>query len=407
MAAGFTAFLMHLLNLLSLLSLTIAAPLTGSSSSPSQTTTTLQRLLQSSKTTKQDDFYKPPTGFETKPPGTILQYRPVPGNLTFDNKKPVFPKAAWQLLYRTQNSVGAPIANIVTVLVPYNAKKTNLFVYDWFSLSPSPLCLPSVGMQIGGRADNEDIQAQFLVPVFALNEGWYVSIADDGGPQAGFSSGPLAAYAILDSIRAVKSSGNITGISSDPITTMYGYSASGNAVSWATELQPAYAPELKVAGAAVGGITPNVTFLMETANGKPWSMFGPPTVMGLSHEFSNLSHWLDENLLPDKAAEFRRVENQCFRSFYDMQNIDFGGYLRGGLSAFLTGVPLSVMEHAGIQGMHGTPRIPWYLFHSAGDDASPIEEVDKLYAKHCANGATIQVSYMLRIHTSVNSLDSH
>lgn len=85
-----------------------------------------------------DPFYKPPPGWETKVPGSILASRPVPNPLTLNNAKAIKPKGAWQLLYRTQNSVGEPEATVVTVLEPYNAKKHNLFVYHFFSVCHRP-----------------------------------------------------------------------------------------------------------------------------------------------------------------------------------------------------------------------------------------------------------------------------
>jgi len=84
---------------------------------------------------KQDAFYNTVSGFEKQKPGTILSHRRVPGPITLDNKNPILPKNAWQIQYRTQNSVGEPEQTMVTVLEPYNAKPGNLFVYHFFSVS--------------------------------------------------------------------------------------------------------------------------------------------------------------------------------------------------------------------------------------------------------------------------------
>ena len=71
-----------------------------------------------------------------------------------------------------------------------------------------------------------------MIIVAALNQGWYVSVADDTGVQAAFGSGLHSGYTTLDSIRAVKQSGHFTGIHSDPTITMNGYSGGALAVSW-------------------------------------------------------------------------------------------------------------------------------------------------------------------------------
>jgi hypothetical protein len=77
----------------------------------------------------EDPFYKPPKGFESAALGSILRYRPAPRSITLDNKRPIRPKDAWQILYKTQNSVNEPEATVVTLLVPFKAKQDNLFVY--------------------------------------------------------------------------------------------------------------------------------------------------------------------------------------------------------------------------------------------------------------------------------------
>jgi hypothetical protein len=46
------------------------------------------------------------------------------------------------------------------------------------------------------------------------------------------ASGLQAGYAQLDGFRAVKQSGNITGLHSDLTITMYGYSGGGVSVAW-------------------------------------------------------------------------------------------------------------------------------------------------------------------------------
>jgi hypothetical protein len=84
-----------------------------------------------------DEWYRPSPGFEQKKPGEILKWRDVPNGLSVDNKKTLKLEGAWQIQYRTTNSVGEPDATVVTVLAPKNAKKDSLFVYHWFSVSCS------------------------------------------------------------------------------------------------------------------------------------------------------------------------------------------------------------------------------------------------------------------------------
>jgi hypothetical protein len=88
---------------------------------------------------KPDLFYHPPVGFEKTAPGTILRYRRVPRPISLTNVTPVRPKGAWQIQYRTQNSIGEPEANIMTVLEPWNAKPGHVFVEGFFVVSIKPI----------------------------------------------------------------------------------------------------------------------------------------------------------------------------------------------------------------------------------------------------------------------------
>lgn len=133
-----------------------------------------------------DDFYIPHPEYVTAKPGEILKWRPAPRPITLISFSPIRPKAAWQIQYRTQNSVGEPEATVVTVLVPYNAKPDSLFVQSFFTDSAFYQCNPSYALQMGNREDNVFTQMQTMVVIAALNQGWFVAVADDAGPQAAF-----------------------------------------------------------------------------------------------------------------------------------------------------------------------------------------------------------------------------
>jgi len=89
-----------------------------------------------------DPFYKPPNGFERFQPGDIIRWRPVPSPVTLDNTYAIRMSKTMQILYRTQNSVGEPIATVMTVLIPYRAKYDHVMGFGYFSVSrPSKLSI--------------------------------------------------------------------------------------------------------------------------------------------------------------------------------------------------------------------------------------------------------------------------
>jgi len=172
-------------------------------------------------------------------------------------------------------------------------------------------CNPSIALQTGSRLGNAFTTLQTANIIAALDQGWIVSVADDGGPQAAFPSGLQAGQATLDSLRAVKQSGNITGVDADPIITLTGYSGGGLTSEWTAGLQPTYAPDVNIVGIALGGLVPNISASTEYVNGRLFSSLGPPGIVGLSHDYQNLSTWLDENLVPSTKAKFMRAGSQC------------------------------------------------------------------------------------------------
>ncbi|TID27566.1 hypothetical protein E6O75_ATG00333 [Venturia nashicola] len=339
-----------------------------------------------------DDFYKPPPGFEATAPGTILKHRPVPNPLTLNNKDAIKPKAAWQFLFRTQNSLGKPIATVTTIIQPHGPPKpNNLFGYNFFSDASYNGCNPSVTMQTGAREDNLFNQAQVGMIVAALGRGFYVIVTDDGGPQAAFAAGLQSGYAQIDGFRAAKQSGNITGLGPDPIITMFGYSGGGVTAAWTTEVLSFYGSDVKIAGAALGGLVPNMTLGVEIYNKGERAKLTPPALLGLSHDYPNMSTWLTENLIPETAAEFRKADSQCFDSNEKQFAFqDIGKYFKRGWRSILDDpVPRSVMHSGATMGARAVPNVPWYLYETIWDDAAPVEVVDALADRYCRAGMSI------------------
>jgi len=190
----------------------------------------------------------------------------------------------------------------------------------------------------------------------------------------------------------VLNSGFLTGIPDNPVITLNGYSGSASAVAWATELHPTYAPELKIEGAAIGGLTANLTDSIRVPTSYNYAYLGIPTTLGLAHGYKNLSQWLNENLKPETKAEFMAAETQCFISnekFYS--NSSFDNYFKRGRQSLLSDeAPLAAIRAAGVLGNRSTPRVPWYLYGAVHDKLAPAGPVWDLYQKHCSNGARIE-----------------
>jgi hypothetical protein len=211
-----------------------------------------------------DPWYGAPEDINSVAPGGIYKWRVAPRRLSLDNVYPLTSGPMYQIQYRTQTAAGTPIANVMTVITPENPKFDHVSLHIYFSDSPSPNFNPSLEMTL--REGHPVIfSKQQLGPIVsALKEGWIAVVPDDNGPHASFPSGPTMAYATLDSLRAVLQSQDITGVQPDALITMNGYSGGGIAAAWLAELQGTYAPEVEIAGIALGGLVPDFSFLART-----------------------------------------------------------------------------------------------------------------------------------------------
>lgn len=200
----------------------------------------------------EDPWYTAPYEFENEAPGTILRVRPAPGNLT---KITGNCSAAYNILYRTTGSAYNPTWAVTTLFVPQNKSATGSLLsyqipYDTVDVDASP----SYAMYTSVDSDVSD----------SLGKGWFVNVPDYEGPLASFTAGVLSGHATIDSVRSVLSGSSRFGLSANTSYALWGYSGGALASEWAAELQVQYAPELNFSGAALGGLTPNVTSVLYT-----------------------------------------------------------------------------------------------------------------------------------------------
>lgn len=339
-----------------------------------------------------DPFYAPPAGYESAAPGAILRSRPVPNPLALGTVVPINIQGAYQLLFRSTDSLGNPQAAVTTVIVPHNADPTKLLSYQiaedaaWINCAPSYVLQKSSTFANGGTSPIE-----LLLIIAALDQGWIVNTPDYEGPQAAFTSGIQAGQATLDSVRAALASGSITGVSSSATYQMWGYSGGSLASEWAAELQPSYAPELNFAGVALGGLIPNITSVLGTINKGLFAGLGPAGILGLTHAYPDLATYVDSNLDPAKAADFKKTESICLdEDILDYALQDLFSYFTVGEAILNDPIPQAVLAATGQMGTHGTPKMPIFIYKAVFDEVSVIADTDAVVKKLCSQGAQIQ-----------------
>ncbi|RAL12633.1 LIP-domain-containing protein [Aspergillus homomorphus CBS 101889] len=339
----------------------------------------------------QDPFYSAPNGFESTLPGTILRLRPAPGNLT----ALVNASAAYNVVYRTTNSQYHPTWAVTTVFIPNSPSTgsdnlTSLLSYQIAYDSNDLDASPSYAMYSSPPVDIS----------LALSQGWFVNVPDYEGPLASFTAGVQSGHATLDSIRSIlysSSNPRVTVFNAvKPATTrtaLWGYSGGALASEWAAELQGQYAPELTLAGAALGGLTPNVTSVLDTVSGTLSAGLVPEAVLGLASQYPETYEFLVSQL--HATGPYNRTTFLAARDLTLAQaQLVFAGqdifnYFVNGSAAFADPIVQRALNRDGYMGYHGVPQLPIYAYKAIHDEVSPIRDTDALLTRYCGVGANI------------------
>ncbi|POR36843.1 Secretory lipase family protein [Tolypocladium paradoxum] len=344
-----------------------------------------------------DPFYDVPSGIDKLKPGSILKHRKPPSPLAaFGEKIDNLVKESHQILYRTTDTLGNATATVLTLLVPPNADYGKILSFQAAEDAASIDCAPSFGYQLESTKypllNSATMQLQLLLAEAALDKGWVVISADSEGPKGAYPADKLAAYATLDGIRAAVNSAPFTGIKKNPRLSLWGYSGGGSVTLLATELQPAYAPELKIAGAALGGVAAGMSNLSDTiyqTNKGPVAGFIPITLLGLAAQYPELGNLIDKHLKPQYRDTFYKPLIQCLEA--NKATFMFGD-IAGMFDDpdFIYTNPTLAKIANDMGQSNGVPKVPLFWYHYVQDQLIPIKNADTTVEKYCAEGVTIE-----------------
>ncbi|MCP2341392.1 lipase family protein [Actinomadura rupiterrae] len=329
----------------------------------------------------QDPFYAAPANIGTYAPGQIVATRPVTpavGYLAWQVK-------AWQISYRTSDSHGAPELAVTSLLVPTGAW-TGQGARPVVSLqaaedSTGTQCSPSYDLDSNSSFSSTNaVQAEQMLVM-----GWAVAEPDFEGPKSVFMGGLQAGHAVLDGIRAVRNFGQ-AGIGTGNRWGLYGYSGGAEATGWAAQLQPSYAPEIKLAGAAMGGTPADPAAVARSLDGGPSAGFEAAAAASLEAEYPEAG--ISGLLNAQGVTALRESRGQCIGTllakFKGMKLADYS----------TVPDPLAVPSVAKVlkENTLGAtpPATPIYDYHSNADEIVPVGQDDTLVHDWCAAGATVQ-----------------
>lgn len=341
---------------------------------------------------EKDPFYVPPEGYEDKKPGTILRHRKVPNPIAAFGLIPVKLAGAYHVLYRTQDNYGKPAASVTTILIPNNADLTKVLSYQVAEDAASPNCGPSYALQLesatGGKLGTIVTQAELILMSAGLENGWVVTTPDFEGTRGAFLANHRAGFAVLDGIRATFASTEFTGIKSGATVTMWGYSGGSLASGFAAELQPSYAPELKIAGAALGGTVPQIAPVLDAVNKAASAGLVAGGIHGLAHEYPEINEILKTELVADKKEEFMKAAKQCFMANnQDYKNKDMYAYMKDPDVVKRPEV-VKILEFNSMG--HKNPTLPLFVYKAKKDEISELEHTEALVTGYCDAGTSVQ-----------------
>jgi pimeloyl-ACP methyl ester carboxylesterase len=205
----------------------------------------------------------------------------------------------------------------------------------------------------------------------------------------------MSGHATIDSVRAVLKSGHGLAGKRNVRYAMTGYSGGAIASQWAAELAVQYAPEMKFAGMAIGGVPVDIIAILIACTGQICARFFPAAMVGLTSQFPEMQAYLVSQLKtsgPYNATTFMSVRNvSATDAGFDFSNATLDNYLVNGTAGLFSNPALQkVINNDARMGWHGTPQMPVFFFHGLHDQVIPVSATDALVTRLCEGGADIQ-----------------
>jgi Secretory lipase len=334
-----------------------------------------------------DPFYAVPAGIASLANGTVLNSREV----QVSTLGLPLPATAWQVQYKTLNSTMQPTADVTTILVP-RARWTGsgprpLVSYQTAEDGVAGKCSASYALRTGVLALDGNSEEETTLIAAALGRGFAVAAPDYEGPNSAFLGAPGEAHSVLDGIRAALHFAP-DGFTVHTPVALWGYSGGSIASADAAELQPAYAPELKLAGVAVGGMVASIQATINDFNSDELGGVIPMIIAGLERAYpaDDLGQYLNATGNADVAA----AGGDCLLA----AEFQFPGLrisqIEASPGAWQSPAFQAVMTANSPAAIPGTPTAPIYDYHAVLDELAPIADDRSLMHRFCDSGVPVQ-----------------
>jgi pimeloyl-ACP methyl ester carboxylesterase len=335
------------------------------------------------------DFYDPPSPLPAGRDGDIIRHEPA--EFFLDPVKLIrAPATVQRILYRSTDTHGDPVAVSGTVLTPTvpwtGAGGRPIISYAAGTQGLGDQCAPSKNLATG-----QEYEGLFIAGLLA--RGYAVVVTDyEGLGTPGlhtYVNRKAEAYAVLDAIRAAQRLPEANLPDAGPVA-IAGYSQGGGASAAAAELQPSYAPELKLKGAYAGAVPADLAAVAKNLDGAYAVGFLLFAVASMDYAYPELNL---PALLNDKGEQvLAQVKTECTaesilaHAFTRTADLTADGRP---ITAYLAEEPYASVVAEQRIGLRA-PTAPVLVVHSALDDIVPYGQGRAMAAAWCAKGATVQ-----------------
>src|SRR5436305_2942489 len=154
----------------------------------------ISRMLVEVTPPAEDPFYRVPENLEEISPGVVLDARPAEAR----GFRRVVRADAWQVKFRSTDSIGAATSGVTTVMIPrwpFNGSVRPMLSYQCAIDSLGAAADPSFTLRQGN-------QKELPLMARAFRRGWAVVATDFTGPRHAHAAGLVSARFVLDGIRA-------------------------------------------------------------------------------------------------------------------------------------------------------------------------------------------------------------
>jgi pimeloyl-ACP methyl ester carboxylesterase len=328
-------------------------------------------------------FYQPPDPIPGSANGDLIWATELPGAVSG--------ATSWQVLYRSENLQGEPIAVSGIVVTPLGAAPANPVV-TWAHGTTGIADQCAVSKQFAAGLSGEK-----LVGSIAAGEGWtFVATDYEGLGTPGvhpYLVGLSEARGVLDIVRAAQQlpASNVDG---DSPVMIFGHSQGGGAALFAAEQAATWAPELHVVGTAAGAPAGDLDSIVpgvwnDTVIANP---FAGSIINGFKAGYPDLSLDAVANAAGQQALT--EVATECVGSI-DLTPEQAGSKNPMDDPAWKVAVDANTAGNV-------DPSAPVMIFHGEADATVPRAMTDITLGRYCAIGATVEVrSYPGQNHTSV------